>query len=148
MSGFILEWCVLSEREGCVLHWHRLPRHSRDTVISESIEPERLYRVSAYVLDEGEAGDPVSVQAYSRQGGKHPIPLTQCSYAVPQLCTSCWLSLPHPPAPSRGPLLRPKTTWKTGLQLEWDPIPLDDRRGFIQNYTIFYQSEDGVSDCE
>ncbi|XP_058871157.1 interleukin-6 receptor subunit beta-like isoform X1 [Acipenser ruthenus] len=117
VSGFILEWCVLSEREGCVLHWHRLPRHSRDAVISESIEPERLYRVSAYVLDEGEAGDPVSVQAYSRQG-----------------------------APSRGPLLRPKTTWKTGLQLEWDPIPLDDRRGFIQNYTIFYQSEGGVSD--
>ncbi|MGH0160064.1 UNVERIFIED_CONTAM: hypothetical protein FKN15_000842 [Acipenser sinensis] len=68
VSGFILEWCVLSEREGCVLHWHRLPRHSRDAVISESIEPERLYRVSAYVLDEGEAGDPVSVQAYSRQG--------------------------------------------------------------------------------
>ncbi|XP_041085014.1 granulocyte colony-stimulating factor receptor-like [Polyodon spathula] len=117
VSGFILEWCVLSEREGCVLHWHRLPRHSRDMVISESIEPKRLYRVSAYVLDEGEAGDPVSVQAYSRQG-----------------------------APTHGPSLRPKTTWKTGVQLEWDPIPLDDRQGFIQNYTIFYQSEDGVSD--
>lgn len=40
-------------------------------------------------------------------------------------------------APKKGPAVEVKSK-KNSAELKWEVIPLDSRRGFITNYTIFY----------
>ncbi|XP_067872316.1 interleukin-6 receptor subunit beta-like isoform X2 [Heterodontus francisci] len=80
----------------------------------DNIEPMHLYNILVYPLFDGLAGVPASTQAYSKEG-----------------------------APRRSPVIRSKQIWKTKVQLEWDELPVDDRNGFIRNYTVLYKNKNG-----
>lgn len=41
------------------------------------------------------------------------------------------------------PKLRLKKTWQSHIELTWDEIPLDQRNGIVQSYTVFYWNEKG-----
>ncbi|GCB62478.1 hypothetical protein scyTo_0000038 [Scyliorhinus torazame] len=80
----------------------------------DNIEPMRLYNILLYPLFDGLPGIPASTQAYSKEG-----------------------------APQCGPTIRLTQIWKTKVQLEWDELPIDDRNGFIRNYTLLYKNKNG-----
>ncbi|GCC30588.1 hypothetical protein chiPu_0009039 [Chiloscyllium punctatum] len=80
----------------------------------DNIEPMRLYNILLYPLIDGLPGVSTSTQAYSKEG-----------------------------APQRSPEIRTKQIWKTKVQLEWEELPVDDRNGFIRNYTILYKNKNG-----
>ncbi|XP_069042187.1 granulocyte colony-stimulating factor receptor-like isoform X2 [Lepisosteus oculatus] len=113
VTGFVVEWCPLSEVTPCVPHWLRLAGNVTETVITEAVEPRVRYNVSVRALRQGRGGAALSLPAYSRQG-----------------------------APSAGPRLRVTDTWIGGVALQWDPIPIHLRHGFIRNYTVCYCGAD------
>nr|XP_025042422.1 uncharacterized protein LOC112546408 [Pelodiscus sinensis] len=41
-------------------------------------------------------------------------------------------------APFRAPTLHPSRIWPTQVEVHWEEIPLEERGGFIRNYTISY----------
>uniref|UniRef100_W5MGX6 Fibronectin type-III domain-containing protein n=1 Tax=Lepisosteus oculatus TaxID=7918 RepID=W5MGX6_LEPOC len=119
VTGFVVEWCPLSEVTPCVPHWLRLAGNVTETVITEAVEPRVRYNVSVRALRQGRGGAALSLPAYSRQG-----------------------------APSAGPRLRVTDTWIGGVALQWDPIPIHLRHGFIRNYTVCYCGADNRTQRE
>ncbi|XP_051791257.1 interleukin-6 receptor subunit beta [Erpetoichthys calabaricus] len=119
VTGYVLEWCVVSQNITCRASWQRLSWQTTETVITENIEPERMYNVSVYILYNAVAGQPFSQQGYSRQG-----------------------------APSCGPTLTPLAAKTSGVYLTWKPLPVDERRGFIRYYKIVYSSKDSTPSCK
>ncbi|XP_072450305.1 interleukin-6 receptor subunit beta-like [Chiloscyllium punctatum] len=113
-TGYVLEWCVLSEKTACKINWQNVPANNTEAIVQDNIEPMRLYNILLYPLIDGLPGVPTSTQAYSKEG-----------------------------APQRSPEIRTKQIWKTKVQLEWEELPVDDRNGFIRNYTILYKNKNG-----
>ncbi|XP_059494547.1 interleukin-6 receptor subunit beta-like isoform X2 [Stegostoma tigrinum] len=111
-TGYVLEWCVVSEKIACNINWKNVPAKNTEAIVQDNIEPMRLYNILLYPLFDGLPGVPTSTQAYSKEG-----------------------------APRRSPEIRTKQIWKTKVRLEWDELPIDDRNGFIRNYTILYKNK-------
>ncbi|XP_072338210.1 interleukin-6 receptor subunit beta-like [Scyliorhinus torazame] len=114
VTGFVLEWCAVSEDVACNITWQNVPANDTRAVVQDNIEPMRLYNILLYPLFDGLPGIPASTQAYSKEG-----------------------------APQCGPTIRLTQIWKTKVQLEWDELPIDDRNGFIRNYTLLYKNKNG-----
>ncbi|XP_042364875.1 interleukin-6 receptor subunit beta isoform X2 [Plectropomus leopardus] len=96
--------------------WQREHRNARNTAIRGTLKKFVLYNVSVYPIYSGGTGKPLSVEAFLEQG-----------------------------APLEAPTIR--LNGKAGrneVELVWNDIPLQKRRGFITNYTIFYRSENGA----
>ncbi|KAL0965008.1 hypothetical protein UPYG_G00275580 [Umbra pygmaea] len=81
----------------------------RPLAIRGNLEKFKLYNISVYPIFSGMIGKPLTQAAYLEQG-----------------------------APLVGPTVRLKQNGKNDVVLEWSKIPLDQQRGFITNYTIFY----------
>ncbi|KAJ8374432.1 hypothetical protein SKAU_G00050120 [Synaphobranchus kaupii] len=124
-SGFLVEWCVAAESSPCRPHWQKLgpncagvnitdagETHCQDPAHSnEGVCPKVCYNVSVRAEFGAEAGPEQSVLAYTRQG-----------------------------VPSAGPRLHVTELGSRSLSLQWDPIPLERRHGFVHNYTLYYKS--------
>uniref|UniRef100_A0A3Q1I5R0 Fibronectin type-III domain-containing protein n=1 Tax=Anabas testudineus TaxID=64144 RepID=A0A3Q1I5R0_ANATE len=94
------------------LDWQRESGSTTSTAIKGNLEKFVCYNVSVYPIYSRRIGKPASVEAFLEQG-----------------------------APLEGPNV--KLVGKPGrnnAKLTWTVIPLDRRRGFITNYTIFYTS--------
>ncbi|KAJ8277258.1 hypothetical protein GJAV_G00073190 [Gymnothorax javanicus] len=112
VSGFVVEWCAVSESSPCWPHWQRLSPNCSSVNITEGVWPKVGYNVSVRGEFGTEVGPEQSVLAYTRQG-----------------------------APSAGPRLNVAELGSGTVLLRWDPVPLELRRGFIRNYTLY--CEDG-----
>nr|XP_019963736.1 PREDICTED: interleukin-6 receptor subunit beta [Paralichthys olivaceus] len=112
-TGTVKEY-VVQWLTGDVLDWQRENRSTRHTVIKGNLEKFVCYNVSVYPIYSGGTGQAATVQAFLEQ-------------SVP-------LSGPNVELTSKA--------GHTEAELQWKEIPQNHRRGFITNYTIFYQSGD------
>ncbi|KAL7993003.1 hypothetical protein Chor_017259, partial [Crotalus horridus] len=109
---FVLEWNKLPEKEGGDPHWQYQPENVNHATITEAIKPGNLYAVKIFGLVNGSLWAFGSSQAYSKQV-----------------------------APLRAPVLYPTQVWKSWVELQWERLPLEERGGEIQNYTLYYKEE-------
>lgn len=50
--------------------------------------------------------------------------------------------------PSSGPVTKAENIGVKTVTIAWKEIPKSQRNGFISNYTIFYEAEDGKKFCK
>ncbi|XP_078412092.1 interleukin-6 receptor subunit beta-like isoform X2 [Cetorhinus maximus] len=67
-TGYVLEWCVVSEKVACNINWQNVPANNTNAIVRDNIEPMRLYNILLYPLFDGLPGVPTSTQAYSKEG--------------------------------------------------------------------------------
>ncbi|XP_069478736.1 granulocyte colony-stimulating factor receptor [Ambystoma mexicanum] len=110
VRGYVLEWCKVVDTGTCDIHWKLESNASSRSLLQENIEPFTLYRISLYPLYKDAVGLPVQTEAYSREK-----------------------------APSRTPKLQLKSVGRSWAMLSWEPVTVEERNGFITNYTIFWK---------
>ncbi|GCC26715.1 interleukin-6 receptor subunit beta-like [Chiloscyllium punctatum] len=111
VNTYIVEWCVAdSDSNECsgLVDWIYKPNTTNKAFVKENVLPFKRHKISVYPLYNDGPGSPLSTKAYLQQD-----------------------------SPAFGPFVHLKKTGKTTAQLEWDEIPVNERRGFITNYTIF-----------
>ncbi|XP_051894278.1 interleukin-6 receptor subunit beta-like isoform X2 [Pristis pectinata] len=113
-TGYVVEWCVVSEKIACNINWQNVPANNTEVIVQDNIKPMHLYNILVYPVFDDLPGFPASTQAYSKEG-----------------------------TPRRSPEIRSKQIWKTKVHLEWHELPIDDRNGFIRNYTVLYKNRIG-----
>ncbi|KAG9330073.1 hypothetical protein JZ751_027378 [Albula glossodonta] len=79
----------------------------------KGVEPEVRYRVCVSAHYTQESAQALMVEAYSREG-----------------------------APSAGPSLHVMELGSGRVGLKWDPVPVEQQRGFLQSYTLHWRGED------
>ncbi|KAM8869774.1 granulocyte colony-stimulating factor receptor isoform 2-T2 [Spinachia spinachia] len=109
LTGFLVEWRPLLQTDLSLTQFEFTDHNQTQLVIAGSFEPYKPYRISVYPRFKDGIGLPLTVDAYSREK-----------------------------APSMVPKIQIKKIWKSHVELAWDEIPLEQRNGFIQNYTVFY----------
>ncbi|XP_035024535.1 interleukin-6 receptor subunit beta [Hippoglossus stenolepis] len=110
VSGFVLEYFAVREKDGSVLHWERLNSSHTTFVITEGVKPMERYAVSVKALyGERWAGRNRTLHIYTRQA-----------------------------APSAGPVVEVQQISGGRVKLSWSPVPVELLRGFIRNYTLYY----------
>lgn len=115
VNAYILEWCVESEREPCLISWQQEESSTESTALrGKDIKPFKRYIISIYPIYSSGPGAIQTVRAYLQQD-----------------------------RPLQGPVVKAKKIGKRETVLVWDQIPLDDQNGFIKNFTIFYRTEEG-----
>ncbi|XP_065772488.1 interleukin-31 receptor subunit alpha-like [Muntiacus reevesi] len=83
-------------------------------VVEDKLKPFWCYNISVYPMLQNRVGEPYSIQAYVKEG-----------------------------VPSAGPVMKAEKIGVRTVTITWKEIPKHQRNGFINNYTIFYQVEDG-----
>lgn len=114
LSGFVVEWRPLIETDLALTQFEMTDRNQTSLLITGSFEPYKPYGISVYPRFKDGIGLPKTVNAYSKQK-----------------------------APSKVPKIHIKKTWGSHVELSWDEIPVDQRNGIIQNYTVFYWDDNG-----
>ncbi|XP_062253899.1 interleukin-6 receptor subunit beta-like [Platichthys flesus] len=110
VSGYVLEYFAVREKDGSVLHWERLNSSQTTFVITEGVKPMERYAVSVKALySERWAGKNRTLHIYTRQA-----------------------------VPSAGPVVEVQQITGGRLELSWSPVPVELLRGFIRNYTLHY----------
>ncbi|XP_040916831.1 interleukin-31 receptor subunit alpha [Toxotes jaculatrix] len=110
VSGFVVEWFVVREKNSSIRHWEKLNSSCTSLVITEGVKPMERYAVSVKVLyGERGPGKNRTLHIYTRQG-----------------------------APSAGPNVEVQQISRGTVELSWRPVPVELLRGFIRNYTLFY----------
>ncbi|XP_072108634.1 interleukin-6 receptor subunit beta-like isoform X1 [Mobula birostris] len=115
-SGYSIEWCLFLDTSPCAgpLHWQYEGNNTEMTYLQGDFKPFVCYNITVYALYNDGPGNPCSTLAYLQQ-----------SY------------------PAEGPSGAIHNARGTEVTIKWQEIPLEKRRGFITNYTIFYKSEKG-----
>ncbi|XP_067410770.1 granulocyte colony-stimulating factor receptor-like [Emydura macquarii macquarii] len=111
-AAYIFEWDRASENRGHSSSWSYEPGNISKVVLAEAIEPGYLYNLTVFALSDGAVRAAGSASAYSKQI-----------------------------APFRAPTLRPTRVWPSQVEVQWEEIPLEERGGFIQHYTISYEEQ-------
>ncbi|KAK7126214.1 hypothetical protein R3I93_021560 [Phoxinus phoxinus] len=122
VSEFLLEWVNVQQRD-LQPHWQRVPHNANSTTLT-GFEKLKRYNISVYPIYKHrlytQAGRPVT----HIQAGR---PVTKAVYIQQE-------------SPEKGPTVTVTKSKKNSAELTWEEIPLDSRRGFIINYTIFYRA--------
>ncbi|XP_058268553.1 interleukin-6 receptor subunit beta [Hemibagrus wyckioides] len=111
--GYVIEWVSVPNKE---IGWTTVVGSANNVSFNE-LKPFKRYNISVFPLYRVRGssyihpGTQVMVQAYLQQG-----------------------------PPLKGPIVNVTATGKTSAQLNWKEIPIDDQRGFLINYTIFYKT--------
>uniref|UniRef100_UPI00398E7AA5 interleukin-6 receptor subunit beta n=1 Tax=Pristiophorus japonicus TaxID=55135 RepID=UPI00398E7AA5 len=113
VSGYVIEWCEESSKDLCPgpLYWQHEQKTANEAFLKENIMPFKRYRITIYSLYHGRPGALLSKLTYLQQD-----------------------------RPVNGPLVHLKHVGKNEVNLMWNEIPVNEQRGFITNYTIFYKS--------
>ncbi|XP_067842232.1 interleukin-6 receptor subunit beta isoform X2 [Heptranchias perlo] len=113
VSGYVIEWCEESRKDLCPgpLYWQREQKTANKAFLKENVMPFKRYRITIYPLYSGRPGAPLSKLTYLQQD-----------------------------RPVNGPLVHLKHVGKKEVELMWNEIPVNEQRGFITNYTIFYKN--------
>ncbi|KAM5264393.1 interleukin-31 receptor subunit alpha [Ctenodactylus gundi] len=115
VNAWMVEWFLEDlDSELSAYSWERVSQASNWTIQQDKLKPLSCYNISVYPKLGGEVGEPYSIQAYAKEG-----------------------------IPSEGPVSNVEDIGTKTVTITWKEIPKDKRHGFISNYTIFYQSEDG-----
>ncbi|XP_018600443.1 interleukin-6 receptor subunit beta isoform X2 [Scleropages formosus] len=117
-STHVTEFLLEWEEAGQTV-WQREPGSSRSAVLKGNFLPFKFYNISVYPLYQSVPGKPYTVGAYLKQG-----------------------------VPLMSPALKVEKSGKNEIELEWSPIPLEKRQGFIVNYIIFYEDSKGERKSE
>ncbi|KAI1882613.1 hypothetical protein AGOR_G00236690 [Albula goreensis] len=112
-SGFVVSWRAVPEIANCSPCWLKLNGSTRHSVITEGVEPGVRYRVCVSAHYAQESAQALMVEAYSREG-----------------------------APSAGPSLHVMELGSGRVGLKWDPVPVEQQRGFLLSYTLHWRGED------
>lgn len=110
-NSSVTEYVIEWSRPGRT-DWQRENRSTSKAVIKGRLEPWVRYNVSLYVLRSGMITRKAGLQAYLHQA-----------------------------APSQAPSIIKSNPGYEYVDLTWDQIPLDMRRGFLTNYTIYCKKE-------
>lgn len=109
VSSYVLEWCRVAETSPCDIKWKKATNASSRILIQENIEPFVRYKISLYPVYKNAVGKPVQTEAYTREK-----------------------------APSRTPKLEVKAIGSSHTELAWEPVPVEERNGFLTSYTVFW----------
>lgn len=110
LSGFVVEWFVVTQEKNTQLYWERVNSSTTTVIISDGVEQFKRYAVSVRALYRKEgAGESKTEFVYTRQD-----------------------------VPSAGPQLQMQTSGST-VNLSWS-LPVEQQRGFIRNYSLFYKT--------
>ncbi|XP_061111778.1 granulocyte colony-stimulating factor receptor [Conger conger] len=112
--GYVLEWGPELQGDLRFLSFQLLGPNQTTALISDGIEPHTPYWISVYARYRNGIGVPVMAEGYSQQK-----------------------------APSMAPSVRVGEIHHTWARLAWEPIPLRERNGIIQNYTVYYWDDPG-----
>ncbi|XP_043834322.1 interleukin-31 receptor subunit alpha [Dromiciops gliroides] len=117
VDRWVIEWYPDLEMENLERSWEFVSKTRNWTGRADSFVPFQCYNISVYPVVGVvgvEVGVPQSIQAYFKEG----IPL-------------------------EGPLAKAQNISARTATIQWEEIPKTQRRGFINNYTVFYKSEHG-----
>ncbi|XP_048453226.1 interleukin-6 receptor subunit beta-like [Rhincodon typus] len=115
-NGYVIEWCLILTASPCAgpLHWQREPNTSKMTYLQGDLEKFKRYNISVYAVYTDGPGNPFSMPVYLQQD-------------IPEV----------------GPIIDAPLVRGTECTVKWHEIPVEKRRGFITNYTIFYKHAKG-----
>ncbi|XP_072920556.1 interleukin-6 receptor subunit beta-like [Hemitrygon akajei] len=113
VSGYVIEWCEEFGKGLChkSTYWQYEKKTVNKAFLKDQISSYKRYRITIYPLYGGRPGAPLSTLAYL-----------------------------HQDRPINGPSVHLKHVGKHEVELVWSEIPVNERCGFITNYTIFYKS--------
>ncbi|XP_062899018.1 interleukin-6 receptor subunit beta-like isoform X2 [Mobula hypostoma] len=113
VSGYIIEWCEDFGKDLChkPTYWQHEKKTVNKTFLKDHVLPLKRYRITSYPLYSGHPGASLSTLAYLQQD-----------------------------RPINGPSVHLKHVGKNEVEIVWSEVPVNERRGFITNYTIFYRS--------
>lgn len=114
VQAYVIEWCIKSDKIPCTVQWQKEPSTSQGAFLRGNFEEMKRYTISVYPFYSNGHGVVQSTEAYLQQG-----------------------------RPAKAPDIRTKKVEKYEVALVWGPVPIDDQRGFITNYTIIYRSING-----
>uniref|UniRef100_A0A671N7R9 Granulocyte colony-stimulating factor receptor-like n=1 Tax=Sinocyclocheilus anshuiensis TaxID=1608454 RepID=A0A671N7R9_9TELE len=111
VTGFVLEWRPLCETPAAPLSFTLMDKNNSSTIVT-GLRPYKPYEISIYPKYVDRIGRPLTLMAYSSQK-----------------------------APSVAPELNVTEISHSYIKLHWDEIPLEQRNGIIQGYTISFWHE-------
>ncbi|KAG8519799.1 Interleukin-31 receptor subunit alpha, partial [Galemys pyrenaicus] len=114
VDSWVIEWFPDEDSEPSTFSWDSVYMARNWTLPQDKLKPFLCYNISVYPVLQDDVGEPYSIQAYV----KEDVPL-------------------------EGPLAQVEHIGVNTVMVTWKEIPKSQRRGFISNYTIFYQAEDG-----
>ncbi|XP_051573990.1 granulocyte colony-stimulating factor receptor-like [Myxocyprinus asiaticus] len=113
VTGYVLEWRSLIEKEAAILSFALMDKNNLSTVVT-GIKPYKPYEISIYPKYVGRIGPPVTVTAYSSEK-----------------------------APSMAPEWKNWKFHHSKVKLSWDEIPLEQRNGIVRRYTVYFWDDRG-----
>ncbi|XP_004703768.2 interleukin-31 receptor subunit alpha [Echinops telfairi] len=114
VDTWIVEWLPELDSEPVARSWEVVSQARNWTAPKDKLKPFLCYNISIYPMFQNQVGEPCSIQAYVKEG-----------------------------VPSAGPVTNVANIDKRTVTVTWKEIPKSQRNGFIINYTIFYQAENG-----
>ncbi|XP_016055288.1 PREDICTED: interleukin-31 receptor subunit alpha [Miniopterus natalensis] len=113
-DAWMVEWFPDLDFEPATLCWESVFGARNWTIRQDKLTPFWCYNISVYPVLQDRVCEPYSVQAYAKEG-----------------------------VPSAGPVTKAENIGVKAVTITWKEIPKNQRNGFIRNYTIFYQAENG-----
>ncbi|XP_066109660.1 interleukin-31 receptor subunit alpha isoform X2 [Saccopteryx bilineata] len=113
VDTWTVEW-LPDDPELSTLSWESVSRARNWTIQQDKLAPFQCYNISVYPMLQDRVGEPYSVQAYSTED-----------------------------KPTAGPVVEVVNIGVNTATVVWKEIPKSERNGFISNYTIFYEAENG-----
>ncbi|XP_006187435.1 interleukin-31 receptor subunit alpha [Camelus dromedarius] len=114
VDKWVVEWVPDLDSEPSLISWESVSQAKNWTIKKDKLKPFQCYNISVYPMLKDQVGEPYSIQTYVKEG-----------------------------APSVGPMTKVENIGVKTVTITWKEIPKNKRNGFISNYTIFYQAEDG-----
>ncbi|XP_075039535.1 interleukin-6 receptor subunit beta isoform X2 [Mixophyes fleayi] len=115
--GYVIEWCSNTELMDCSFEWQREQSSRLGAFLRGDLKPFTYYLIKVYPLYKDGIERPRYVGAYLEQK-----------------------------PPEVGPNIYSKAVEKTKVVLEWKPLLLEKRNGFITNYTLKYGAVSGTEE--
>ncbi|KAI4561284.1 hypothetical protein MJG53_012347 [Ovis ammon polii x Ovis aries] len=114
VDTWMVEWVPDLDSKPLAISWESVSHTRNWTIQQDELKPFWCYNISVYPMLQNRVGEPYSIQAYVKEG-----------------------------VPSEGPKTKVENIGVRTVTITWKEIPKHQRNGFINNYTIFYQAEDG-----
>ncbi|XP_041127172.1 leukemia inhibitory factor receptor-like [Polyodon spathula] len=108
--GYIVDWCLFPDTPDCNLQWQKVPPKTTHTVItSDSFRPGVRYSISVYGCSQHKEYLLEKMAGYTQEL-----------------------------APRRAVKVKAEANSSHTVTLWWGDIPVQDRRGFIKGYRVYY----------
>lgn len=114
LIDYVVKWRPLLKSGLSHIQFDIAGQNQSSIVITGSFEPYKPYGISVYPRFTDGIGPPKTFNAYLREK-----------------------------APSMVPKLNIQKSWNSDIKITWEEIPLDQRNGKIQDYTVFYWNQKG-----